>query len=94
MSPTQLTSDELLFAERLVEALNLQDLKASELSPTGALFGSHEQGLGLDSIDALEIALMVHQHYGVELRADDEKDIAAFATIRTLTEHVLAQRSR
>ena len=93
MSPTQLSGDELTLAERLVEALNLQDLKPGEMSPTGALFGSHEDGLGLDSIDALEIALMVHQHYGVDLRADDEADIAAFASIRTLTQHVLAKRA-
>ena len=91
---TTLSSDELILAERLVEALNLQDIKANEMSPTGALFGSHEQGLGLDSIDALEIALMVHQHYGVDLRADNVRDIAAFASIRALSEHVLAQQAR
>ncbi len=94
MLPAQLSGEELILAERLVEALNLQDLKASDMSPTAALFGSHAKGLGLDSIDALEIALMVHQHYGVDLRADNERDIAAFASIRTLTDHVLARRTR
>jgi acyl carrier protein len=48
--------------------------------------------VGLDSIDALEIALMIHQHYGVELRSDDAEVKSAFASLRSLTEHVVQRR--
>jgi len=87
-----LSADELLMAERLVNALNLEGVVPATIAPEGALFGSHSNGLGLDSIDALEIALMIQQHYGVELRSDDQEARAAFASLRSLTNYVLARR--
>ncbi len=87
-----LTADEVTLAQRLVEALNLEDINPQELSPEAHLFGSSTQGLGLDSIDALEIALMVQQHYGVELRSEDPESRAAFTSLRSLTQFVLAHR--
>lgn len=91
MSAT-LTADELSMAERLVQALSLDGVEANSIAPTAALFGSHTEGLGLDSIDALEIALMIQQHYGVELRSDDQQARSAFTSLRNLTHYVLERR--
>jgi len=68
-------------AELLVESLNLEDLPAEEIDPHAALFGD---GLGLDSIDALEIALAISQKYGVQMQAEDENTRNAFATLASL----------
>jgi acyl carrier protein len=87
-----MTPEELNMAQHLVQALSLEGVEASKIAPEGMLFGNHSQGLGLDSIDALEIALMVQQHYGVELRSEDENARAAFTSLRTLTEYVQQRR--
>jgi acyl carrier protein len=86
------TAEESLMAQRLVEALSLDHIKPEAIVPTAPLFGTANEGIGLDSIDALEIALMIQQHYGVELRSDDAATKSAFATLRSLTEHVLQRR--
>jgi acyl carrier protein len=78
--PTQ-TAAELKMAELLVEVLNLEDIEANEIDPNEALFGD---GLGLDSIDALEIALAISQQYGVEMKAEDEGTKEAFSTLTSL----------
>jgi len=88
-----LTTEEKLLAERLVKALNLEHISATGISPTAALFGHEAGGLGLDSIDALEIALMVQQHYGVTLRSDDAETMAALTSVRSLSNYVLALRT-
>lgn len=82
---TTQTPAETQMAELLVEVLNLEDVEANEIDPAEALFGD---GLGLDSIDALEIALAIAQQYGVEMKAEDESTKEAFATLRSLTEFV------
>lgn len=79
------TATQLEMAELLVEALNLEDIAASEIAPDESLFG---EGLGLDSIDALEIALAISQKYGVQMQADDERTRKAFATLASLAEFV------
>ena len=79
------TEAELKMAELLVEALNLEDIEADEIDPEEQLFGD---GLGLDSIDALEIAVAISQEYGLKMKAEDESTREAFATLRTLTEYV------
>jgi acyl carrier protein len=86
------TAEESLMAQRLVQALNLDHIKPEAIVPTAPLFGSSNEGIGLDSIDALEIALMIQQHYGIELRSDDAAVKAAFASLRSLTDHVLQRR--
>ena len=53
------TAEESLMAQRLVQALNLDHIKPEAIVPTAPLFGSSNEGIGLDSIDALEIALMI-----------------------------------
>ena len=72
-------------AELLVEVLNLEDVEAHEIDPNEALFGD---GLGLDSIDALEVALAISQQYGVEMKAEDESTKQAFETIASLCQFV------
>ena len=82
---TTQTDAELSMAELLVEALNLEDVAANEIDPEEPLFGD---GLGLDSIDALEIAVAISQRYGLKMKAEDESTREAFASLRTLTNHV------
>lgn len=76
---------ELKMANLLVEALNLEDIEAAEIAPDDELFG---EGLGLDSIDALEISLAISQEYGVQMRAEDDDTRNAFTSLRTLTAFV------
>ena len=87
-----MTPEELSMAQNLVQALSLEGVEASSIAPEAMLFGSHVDGLGLDSIDALEIALMVQQQYGVELRSEDQQARAAFTSLRTLTQYVQQRR--
>jgi len=82
---TTQTAAELEMAELLVEVLNLEDVVANEIDPNEALFGD---GMGLDSIDALEIALAISQQYGVEMKAEDEGTKEAFATLKSLCHFV------
>lgn len=77
-------------AQMLVSALELEDVDAVEIQPTAPLFGHAPDSLGLDSIDALEIALAVNQNFGVELRADDERNGPIFATLKSLSDYVQA----
>lgn len=84
------TPEEKELAELLVEALNLEDIGPGEIAPEEPLFGD---GLGLDSIDALEMALAISQKYGVELRSDDENNQQIFASLRTLAQHVQSNRA-
>jgi len=79
------TPSEAQLAELLVEVLGLEDVEASEINPEEHLFGD---GLGLDSIDALEIALAISQEHGVEMKAEDESTKEAFATLRSLNAFV------
>jgi len=77
-------------ASALVTVLNL-DVKADEIDPRVSLFN---EGLGLDSIDVLELALEVSQRYGFQLRADDENNQTIFQSLRTLAAHVAQHRTR
>jgi len=77
-------------AVALVQVLNLE-LQADEIDPRASLFN---EGLGLDSIDVLELALEVSQRYGFQLRADDENNQAIFQSLRTLAAHVAQHRTR
>ena len=87
----------LMDAERemaalLIQTLNLEGQSKDAVDPEGPLFGPSANGWGLDSIDALEIALAVQQKYGVRLRSDDDVTRQAFSSLRALTQHVLNQR--
>jgi acyl carrier protein len=81
---------ELEIADLLVEVLNL-DLAGSAIDPQAPLFG--EQGLGLDSIDVLEMAVAISSRYGFQLRSDDPENERIFASLRSLSTHVARQRT-
>ena len=75
--------------ELLASGLRLE-LAPSDIPDDSPIFGD---GLGLDSIDALEIALAVSERYGVQLRADDANNKKVFFSLRSLTEFVTQQRA-
>lgn len=77
-------------AELMVECLNL-DITAEQIIPDAALYG---EGLGLDSIDVLEIALTVSKRYGLQLRADSADNQHIFSSLRSLADHIAAKRTR
>lgn len=85
----ELTENELAVARLIVEAVNLEDVDANGIDPNAPLF---REGLGLDSIDALEIALAVSTSYGFELRSDDANNEKIFASLRSLATHIEANR--
>ena len=85
-----LTPAELALAELLVESLNLDGVVAADIDPDAPLFGA---GLGLDSIDALELALEISKRYGVKLKAEDEANKRIFASLRSLAAHVDEHRA-
>ena len=82
------TDLQLELAALLVEALNL-DISPDVIDPQAPLYG---EGLGLDSIDILEVALVVSQRYGFQLRSDDEDNVRIFTSLASLSEHVAAHR--
>ena len=71
----------------VVETLNLEGVDALQIDVTAPIFG---EGLGLDSLDMLEISLVIQQRYGVKLKADDPQNEAIFASLERLAEHVSA----
>ena len=77
-------------AELIISALNLE-MAASEIAPDAPLFG---EGLGLDSIDILELALVISKRYGFQLRSDNEDNVRIFTSLRNLTAHIAAQRTK
>jgi acyl carrier protein len=72
-------------ASVLVESLNLEGVDAQQIDLSAPLFG---EGLGLDSLDMLELSLAIQQRYGVRLKADDSRNEAIFACLNSLAEHV------
>ena len=80
------TEQEKKMAELIVESLNLEDIRAEDIEPEKPLFG---EGLGLDSIDALELALAITQNYAIQLKADDKNMQQAFGTLRSLNTFVM-----
>lgn len=75
-------------AALLVEALNLE-IAPDDIDPDAPLYG---EGLGLDSIDILEVALVVSQRYGFQLKSDDEDNVRIFKSLSTLAAHIEANR--
>ena len=87
---TAQTPAEQELAKLLVESLNLEHVTAGQIEPEAALFGSD---LGLDSIDALELALAVSKRYGFQLRSDNQDNRKIFASLRALSQHVEQHRT-
>lgn len=86
-----LTPLQLEVARLLVQALELEDTRAEDIDPEAPLFGD---GLGLDSLDALELALAISKTYGFQLRSDDADNTRIFASLRSLTDHIQQNRSK
>jgi acyl carrier protein len=76
--------------ELIVHALNL-DISADEIAPDDPLYG---EGLGLDSIDILEVALVVSKNFGIQLRADSEDNQRIFKSLRSLSDYIAAHRTQ
>ena len=91
---SDLPSLERELANLFVQALNLE-MAAADIDPETPLFGNGQaQGLGLDSIDILEVALEVSQRYGFQLRSDDENNQNIFNNLRSLAAHVARHRTK
>ena len=88
MSVSQ-SAGERELAELIVTALNLEGVVPEDIDPETALF---KTGLGLDSIDALELALEISKRYGFQLRSDDENNVRIFSSLRSLAAHIETQR--
>lgn len=89
-TPDALSPEELEVAGLIVSALSLE-VGPEDIAPEEPLFGA---GLGLDSIDALELALAISKRYGVQLRSDDERNHRIFSSLRTLAAHIEKNRAR
>jgi acyl carrier protein len=87
--PSQQTADEHELAELIVSALNLEDVPPESIDPEAALFGT---GLGLDSIDALELALGISKQFGFQMRSDDESNRRVFGSLRSLCQYIQEHR--
>jgi len=79
------TQEESRLASLIVEVLNLDDVDPEEIGPDQPLFAD---GLGLDSIDALEIAVAIAQKYDVHLKAEDESTQQIFYSVRNLAAYI------
>lgn len=76
--------------KEIIEALNLEDMTPADIDADAPLFG---EGLGLDSIDALELIVLMEKHYGIRLKSAAEgKDI--FKSVRTMAEYVSKNRKK
>jgi acyl carrier protein len=78
-------------ARAIAEVTNL-DVPPERIDPVAPLFG--DEGLGLDSIDLLEVALLITQRYGFSLRSDDPENRRIFASLRNLAAHIAAHRTK
>jgi acyl carrier protein len=87
----QLTMDELInkLRQEIIQQLNLEDLNVDDIDPDAALFG---EGLGLDSIDALEIIVLLEKNYGIKIE-DPKEGKKIFSSIRTLAQFVMDNKN-
>lgn len=88
-SPDTLSDFEREVARFIVATLNLE-VTAEQIAPLDPLYGD---GLGLDSIDVLEIALAVSKQYGFQMRSDDPDNASIFSSLRSLAAHIAAHRA-
>lgn len=82
----------------IVETLMLDDVEPNDIALEAPLFvqglGLDSPGLGLDSIDALELAMAIDRRYGVKIRAEDAKTREIFASLKSLAAHVAAHHQK
>jgi len=93
MSNSQESLEDRSLEDRLkkviVESLMLEDVKPEDIDPEAPLF---VEGLGLDSIDALELAMAIHQEFGVKTSAEDERNREYFYSVRSLAQFIRSQQ--
>jgi acyl carrier protein len=82
---------ELEVKRLIVDALKLEDVSADEIDSAAPLVG---EGLGLDSIDVLELAMAVQKHFGVRAQADDAQNQRIYASVKNLAAFIVEQRAR
>ena len=82
-------NNEQELARLIVESLNLEGVSPGDIDPDARLFG---EGLGLDSLDMLELSMAVEQKYRVKLRSDDPDNAEIFASLRSLSQHIQSHR--
>lgn len=75
----------------IVDELNLEDMKPENIKSDEPLFGG---GLGLDSIDALELAIVLERTYGVKIKSGDDRNVEIFASLASLAEYIESNRIR
>ena len=80
-----LSQQEAEVAELIVNSLHLEDIRPEDINPDEPLFND---GLGLDSIDALELAMAVSKKYGFQLRSDDPENKQIFSSLSALAAHI------
>ena len=78
------SAQEKELAQLIVTSLNLE-ISADEIEPEAPLYG---EGLGLDSIDILELSLAISKTYGVQLKSDDADNTKIYSSLRSLNEHI------
>ena len=77
--------------ELIISSLALEDITPQDIDSAAPLF---VDGLGLDSIDVLEISLVVSKKYGFQLKSDNEDNLRIFSSLRALTTHIASQRTK
>jgi acyl carrier protein len=82
--------EERELARLIVTTLNLE-VAAAEINPAAPLY---REGLGLDSIDVLELSLAISKTYGLQLRSDDENNLKIFSSLRSLNRHIQQHRTK
>ncbi len=85
---SDLTSFEQEVGQLIITAVNL-DISVDDIAPEQPLF---REGLGLDSIDMLEIALAISKKYGLQLKSDDRNNTEVFSSLRALATHIASNR--
>lgn len=84
--------DELIYKlkQQIIEALNLEDMKPEEIDDNASLFG---EGLGLDSIDALELIVMMEKNYGIKLQ-DPAQGKEIFKSVAVMADFIAKNRTK
>ena len=80
----------LVLKKKIIQALNLEEMSPDDIDTDDALFG---EGLGLDSIDALELIVLMEKDYGINL-ANPAEGKAIFKSVRTIAEYVSQNRKK
>ena len=77
--------------EQIIDVLNLEDMHPEDIEDSAPLFG---EGLGLDSIDALELGMAVHKEFGIRLSAESAENRQHFQSVRTIADLIRSQQQR